>query len=502
MITVTKSTSDIADVGILLGRQGENEARQIVFDLTWLIDTFGAGTAVLVHQRSKDGAPYIINAAQSNDKLTWTVSNTDTAYDGWGQAELRWTVNSALAKTLIYKTITIRSITAATDIPDPYQSWYDAMIDYIDENSISPEDLDEAIAEYIAEHPISAPVTSVNNKTGDVVLAASDVGALPDDTVIPTVPTNVSAFTNDAGYGTYSKPTNGIPKTDLESAVQTSLGKADSALQSAPVSSVDGKTGTVTVLPSGGSSGQVLKKSSSTDYAVEWGNESGAVSSVDGKTGSVTVLPSGGTSGQVLKKSSSTDYAVEWGNESGAVTSVNNKTGAVTLTASDVGAYALPSGGIPKTDLASAVQTSLGKADSALQSAPVTSVNSKTGAVTLSASDVGAGTYSKPSGGIPASDLASAVQTSLGKADTALQSAPVSSVNSKTGAVVLDAGDLSYDGAETYSSGTVGKEISDVKSDLGDKISAPSSPTTGQFLKWSGSAWVASDLPVYSGGVS
>ena len=33
-----------------------------------------------------------------------------------------------------------------------------------------------------------------------------------------------------------------------------------------------------------------------------------------------------------------------------------------------------------------------------------------------------AGTYSKPSGGIPKSDLASAVQTSLGKADTALQS--------------------------------------------------------------------------------
>ena len=31
------------------------------------------------------------------------------------------------------------------------------------------------------------------------------------------------------------------------------------------------------------------------------------------------------------------------------------------------------------------------------------------------------GTYSKPSGGIPASDLAQAVQTSLGKADTALQ---------------------------------------------------------------------------------
>lgn len=57
-------------------------------------------------------------------------------------------------------------------------------------------------------------------------------------------------------------------------------------------------------------------------------------------------------------------------------------------------AYVKPSGGIPKTDLASAVQTSLGKADTALQSAPVTSVNGNTGAVVLSIpstpSDIGA----------------------------------------------------------------------------------------------------------------
>ena len=33
------------------------------------------------------------------------------------------------------------------------------------------------------------------------------------------------------GKGTYSKPTGGIPKTDLASEVQTSLGKADTALQ-------------------------------------------------------------------------------------------------------------------------------------------------------------------------------------------------------------------------------------------------------------------------------
>lgn len=59
------------------------------------------------------------------------------------------------------------------------------------------------------------------------------------------------------------------------------------------------------------------------------------------------------------------------------------------------GFYTKPSGGIPSSDLADAVQTALTSAGTA---------------------------YQKPSGGIPSTDLASAVQTSLGKADSALQS--------------------------------------------------------------------------------
>lgn len=34
---------------------------------------------------------------------------------------------------------------------------------------------------------IEVPVTKVNGKTGEVVLTASDVGALPDTTVIPSI---------------------------------------------------------------------------------------------------------------------------------------------------------------------------------------------------------------------------------------------------------------------------------------------------------------------------
>lgn len=87
--------------------------------------------------------------------------------------------------------------------------------------------------------------------------------------------------------------------------------------------------------------------------------------------------------------------------------------------------YTKPSSGIPQTDLASAVQTSLSKADSALQEHQ--DISGKQDKSTLEA-DVAAkgftkntGTYSKPSGGIPKSDLTSAVQASLNKADSSLQ---------------------------------------------------------------------------------
>lgn len=41
----------------------------------------------------------------------------------------------------------------------------------------------------------TAPVQSVNGKTGAIVLTAQDVGALPSDTVIPSVPDNIVKYT-------------------------------------------------------------------------------------------------------------------------------------------------------------------------------------------------------------------------------------------------------------------------------------------------------------------
>ena len=150
---------------------------------------------------------------------------------------------------------------------------------------------------------------------------ASEVGALPNTTVIPTVPTNVSAFTNDAGYLTEHQSLDGlatedyvdnkvgtlgalaskstVEKSDLSTTVQASLNKADSALQS--------YTETDPTVPAWA---KASSKPSYTKSEVGLGN-------VDNV--------------KQYSESNPPPYPV---------TKVNNKTGAVTLTASDVGADA------------------------------------------------------------------------------------------------------------------------------------------------------------------
>ena len=108
--------------------------------------------------------------------------------------------------------------------------------------------------------------TTINSKplSTNITLTASDVGALPNTTTIPKLYNDFGENTDGAVtqgaitpvlasfegsinefYGAfeelggildakYEKPSTGIPKTDLASDVQASLGKADTALQSIP----------------------------------------------------------------------------------------------------------------------------------------------------------------------------------------------------------------------------------------------------------------------------
>lgn len=104
----------------------------------------------------------------------------------------------------------------------------------------------------------SAPVASVNSKTGAVQLNASDVGALPADTVIPTV--NNATLTikrNSIDVGSFTANAANDVNIDINVPTNKSdigLGNVDNVKQYSasnpppyPVTSVNGKTGTVSV---------------------------------------------------------------------------------------------------------------------------------------------------------------------------------------------------------------------------------------------------------------
>lgn len=90
----------------------------------------------------------------------------------------------------------------------------------------------------------TAPVTSVNTKTGAVSLTASDVGALPDSTAIPS---KTSDLTNDSGFiTTETDPT--VPAWAKASSKPSYTASEVGALPSSTtyVSTFNGSSGTVT----------------------------------------------------------------------------------------------------------------------------------------------------------------------------------------------------------------------------------------------------------------
>lgn len=209
----------------------------------------------------------------------------------------------------------------------------------------------------------STGVTSVNGKTGEVILNANDIGALPNTTVIPT---KTSELTNDSGF-------------------------IDSS--TAPVTSVNTKTGAVVLTQDdvGDGSTYVRTHNDFTDAAK---------TQINTNEDNIAILDSDMGMAQA-------DITTLKGNVSTLTTALGSKQdviagGASTITDSNLTANrALISNAsgkvavslVTSTELSyldgvtSNIQTQLNKK---LESAPVTSVNSKTGAVSLGASDVGA----------------------------------------------------------------------------------------------------------------
>ena len=357
--------------------------------------------------------------------------------------------------------------------------------------------------------PTGGNVDSVNGKTGVVVLNAADVGALPNTTTIPDktsqldndsgyitnsaltgyakkteIPTKTSELTNDSGYITNTALEPYAKTVDIPT--KTSQLNNDSGYitaNDAPVKSVDGATGDV-VTNAVKTTTQTLTDAQKQQARTNIG---AGTSSFDGDYNSLTNKPTIPTKTSQLTNDSSfiTDAALtgyakttdiptktsQLDNDShyitaneAPVTSVNSKTGAVQLNASDV--RALPdttviptktsqldndSGFITDIPIASATQLGGVKVGAGL-SVTENGVLSATGGGTADAVEWN-NVLDKPTTiagyGITDAKIENGTITLGNQTITPLTSAPVTSVNSKTGAVVLNASDVGALPADT-----------------------------------------------------
>lgn len=207
-------------IKIPLGRVSENLVTQVVFDCGAWVELYGQGDAELIHKRSGDSIGYrCLQTTQEDEILTWTVTNDDTGYQGLGQLQVRWYVGDALKQSAVYTTETLSSLTASEDEPAEVRSALDLLL-----QAVEDIDVEQAVSDYLDEHPIEAPVTSVNEQQGDVVITAQSLGALTEHQDIsgkadksslsavatsgsyndlsnkPTIPTKTSDLTNDSGF--------------------------------------------------------------------------------------------------------------------------------------------------------------------------------------------------------------------------------------------------------------------------------------------------------------
>ena len=120
-----------------LGRQGENLARQVVFDIRDLESLYGSGTVEVIHQRPGDAQPYPLAVQRDGTLVTWDVTATDTemsaatANERYGKCELRYYAGETLAKSQIWRTWVESAMDTPSETapPEPEQGWVDKVLE-------------------------------------------------------------------------------------------------------------------------------------------------------------------------------------------------------------------------------------------------------------------------------------------------------------------------------------------------------------------------------------
>lgn len=109
---------------IMLGKQGENLAREVIFDVSGVRAEFGDGTFRLSAKRPGESDAYPATVTETGDTVVWALTGADTQNAGRGQCELAYYAGETRLKTWTYDTAIAKSLTGSPKT-DPYDEFLD-----------------------------------------------------------------------------------------------------------------------------------------------------------------------------------------------------------------------------------------------------------------------------------------------------------------------------------------------------------------------------------------
>lgn len=113
---------------LILGRQGENIVTEIKFPVAHWVAEFGAGAFEVLHRRPKDVDAAPVVTTYEDGCVVWTISEADVQYRGEGNAQLVMRIGDAVAKSEVFTTVTLVSLSESENPPEVWRAWVDQVL--------------------------------------------------------------------------------------------------------------------------------------------------------------------------------------------------------------------------------------------------------------------------------------------------------------------------------------------------------------------------------------
>jgi hypothetical protein len=134
---------------IALGRLGENNYTVVRFDVSaWLGEVPGAVIG-LYNQRPGDNAAYPVAGITVDGGIaTWTITSAELTQTGEGKCELVAIAGEVVAKSAIFLTMVFDALDGSGEAPEPWEEWQQQFIILKNETEQAAERAEEAVEHY------------------------------------------------------------------------------------------------------------------------------------------------------------------------------------------------------------------------------------------------------------------------------------------------------------------------------------------------------------------